>query len=359
MRLSKRKAIGTIVALLFMLLVFVSGLGVYYIISFQTQEYRVTFSAIERIDFDRGLEDLEIIGNPFSYNDQLNMTVINTGSTDTKITFVGVIDPETEKLLCMNAGKYYEPIENMLLRPHQNRTIPINQTFSHSYNGTKSYKIQLITSRGTIIEHQFPRPVPPPFEIMRILIGPFHFEFDSESFSYTYGVETIPVGAWEMYDNATNLVFNVKITNFGEESIEIIGQSYLELIIHEVYNACTPENRGCYESEIYFYLVNSSSTPSNLVSYNNSSPIVVEPDKSTILKFASNESYKDFFHEPGILQGYKIKGGDGNFHNNSAGTENLLWSFIALFWKYPNTNSTYGKTIPFTAVHLREYDPTG
>jgi hypothetical protein len=348
---TKRKGAGTVIALLYTVLILISGLSIYYIISIKTQEYRFTLNSMERINFNQGLENLMIIGNPFNKTDHLNMTVMNSGNIDTEITFIAVVDPETERLVMD-----YEPLENMFLRPHQNRTIDsINQTFPEGYKGTKSYKIQLITSRGTIIDHQFPRPVPPPPEIMTVFIGPFHFGFDPESFNFTSAVHTQPVGAWEMYDNASDITFNIKITNYGEESITINGLSYLELIVHEVYDACSPGNPGCYESEIYFYIVDPTSTNTNLVAYNRTDPIIVNPDETTILKFASDEPFGPDFHEPqdpttGILQGYPD-------HHNPEGTENLLWSFIALFWEYPGTGRVYGKTIPFTAVHLEGYDP--
>jgi hypothetical protein len=160
-----------------------------------------------------------------------------------------------------------------------------------------------------------------------------------------------------MYDNASDITFNIKITNYGEESITINGLSYLELIVHEVDDACSPSNSGCFESEIYFYIVDPASTSTGLVAYNRNDPIIVNPDETTILKFASTEAYESNFHEPGILQGYKEPDDNGNYHYNPPGTENLLWSFIALFWEYPGTGRVYGKTIPFTAVHLEEYDP--
>jgi hypothetical protein len=245
-------------------------------------------------------------------------------------------------------------MENMFLRPHQNRTIlDLSQNFTEGYKGLQSYKIQLITARGSIFEHKFPPPVPPPPEIMTVFLGPFHFGFDTESFKFTSSIHTEPAGAWEMFDNATKITFNVKITNYGKESISINGLSYLEVVVHEVEDACSPCNSGCYESEIYFYIVGQESSSTYLVAYNKNDPIIVQPDETIVLKFASNKAFGSEFHEPsgsldGILQGYEG-------HSNPAGTENLLWSFIALFWEYQGTGKVYGKTIPFTAVHLKGY----
>jgi hypothetical protein len=340
----KRRGIGTVVALLYTVLILISGVSIYYTISLKNQEYRFTLNAMEQINFDQGLEDLLVIGNPFNKTNHLNMTVINTGNIDTQITFLAVFDPQTEEPVLQ-----YSSMENMLLRPHQNRTITgFSQTFPGGYKETQAYRIQLITSRGTIIEHLFPRPVPPPPEIMTVFLGPFHFGFDSESFNFTSSIHTSPSGAWEMRDDAEDITFNVKITNYGDESIEINGLSYLEIIVHEVEDACSPCNSGCFESEIYFYIVDPSSTIGNLVSYNPDDPIVVGPDETTILKFASREAYKDDFHPEGVLRGFDP-------HDNEPGTENLLWSFIALFWRYQGTDRVYGKTIPFTAVYIEPY----
>jgi hypothetical protein len=345
----KRRAVGTVVALLYTVLILISGVSIYYTISLKNQDYRFTLNAMEQINFNQGLEDLMIIGNPFNKNNHLNMTILNSGNIDTQITFLAVFDPETEEPVLQ-----YTSMENMLLRPHQNRTITgLNQSFPGGYKGKQSYKIQLVTSRGTIIEHLFPRPVPPPPEIMTVFLGPFHFSFDPESFNYTSSVQTSPYGAWEMRDDAEDITFNIKITNYGDESIEINGLSYLEFIIHEVEDACSPSESGCFESEVYFYIVDPSSTAETLVAYDPDDPIIVDPEDTTILKFASSQAFGSNFHQPdigttGILQGY-----DG--HNNSPGTENLLWSFIALFWKYPGTERVYGKTIPFTAVYLKPY----
>lgn len=343
-RLSSRRGIGTVVALLYTVLILIAGVSIYYVISIKTQEYRFTLNAMERKDFDRGLEDLTIVGNPFNKTNHLNMTVLNSGSTDTEITYISVVDPQTEAPILQ-----YTNLQEKLLRPHQNRTITgIDEVFPGGYKGTKSYKIQLATSRGTIIEHQFPRPVPPPPEIMTVFIGPFHFGFDPESFNFTSAIHTEPVGAWEMRDDESKITFNIKITNYGEESIAINGLSYLELIVHEVEDACGPNNSGCFESEIYFYIVDPSSTPENLTPYDSDDPIIVNPDETTVLKFASKEPYKADFHPTGILRGYYP-------HDNDPGTENLLWSYIALFWRYPGTDRVYGKTIPFTAVYLEAY----
>jgi hypothetical protein len=345
----KRRGIGTVVALLYTVLILISGVSIYYTISLKNQEYRFTLNAMDQINFDQGLEDLIILGDPFNKTNYLNMTVRNSGNIDTRITFLAVFKPDTEEPVLQ-----YTNMGNMLLRPHQNRTISgLSQTFPGGYKGTQSYKIQLITSRGTIIEHLFPRPVPPPPEIMTVFIGPFHFGFDPESFNFTSSIQTSPSRAWEMRDDAENITFNIKITNYGDESIEINGLSYLELIIHEVENACSPTESGCFESEVYFYIVDPSSTADSLVAYDSDDPIIVDPEETTILKFASSQAFGSEFHEPdygttGILQGYYG-------HNNPPGTENLLWSFIALFWKYPGTERVYGKTIPFTAVYLKPY----
>jgi len=341
-----RKGVGSLIALLYMVLIVISGVGTYFWISLENQEYRLTLNAVERIDFYRGLEDLTIVGNPFNESNHLNMTVHNSGSIDTEIAWLTITDPQTgEQIL------NYTNMDRMLLRPHQNRTITgINHIFKGGFNKTNNYKFKLITARGTSIEHQFPGPVPKPEKIMTEFIGPFHFNFETESFKFTNSstVNATPTCAWEMRDDAENITFHIKVTNYGDESVEINKLSYLELIVHEVVNACGPCYSGCFESEIYFYIIDPASTQNYILPYNSNDPIIVRPEETTILKFASTKANGTEFHEPGILRGYEG-------HDNDQGEPNLLWSFLALFWKYRDSDRVYGKTIPFTAIRLKPY----
>jgi hypothetical protein len=292
----------------------------------------------QQIEFEKGLENITIVGEPFNSDNKLEVEVLNSGSIDLELSWITIFDPITREPILD-----YTALDNVLLRPYQSRIIDsIDQIFPGSYDQSESYQIQIITKRGTIVEYRHPRPIPLPKKIMTQFIGPFFFDLNEDSFKITSQTHSDPVTAYEMRDDESNLMFWLQVTNYGEENIELNGLSYIELIIHEI------GINTVFESEVYFYLVDSSSESNSLVAYDKLNPVVVESGETTILKFASKQAFHDDFNQAGILQGYIP-------HNNEPGTENLLWSYIALFWRYEDSSSVYGKTIPFVAIHLEPY----
>ena len=194
-------------------------------------------NSVERRDFERDLENLTIIGDPFDEDRKLSVSVLNEGSVDTEVAYIAVYTPDTQEPFLD-----YTPLDNMLLQPYQYRTLDgIDTVFPQGdEEDPNKYKIQLVTTRGSVFEHQYPRPIPAPKQIMKLYLGPFQFDFDQESFTYTSTAQPIQQSAWEMRDDESEITFWVKITNYGEEGIEFNGLSYILLIVHEVEDACDP-----------------------------------------------------------------------------------------------------------------------
>jgi len=344
MKLKKRYAIGSQVSALFFVLIVILGFSTYLIFAKNNWDYQSSKYNIQQVEFEKGLENITIIGNPFNKTDQLDLQVMNIGNIDIQLSWIMISDPETNEQIIE-----YTKLDNLFLRPYQKTNIYNLETkFKGAYNETQSYQIQLITKRGTILEVRHPRPIPLPKIIMTQVIGPFFFDVNEESFKITTQDNSEPVTGYEMRDDVSELMFWIQVTNYGDESIELNGLSYIELIIHEVEGACSPYNSGCFESEVYFYLVDPASDGTDIIPYNKNDPIVLGPDESTTLKFAASQAYTSFYNPSNILQGYPP-------HDNDDGTENLLWSYIALFWKYTDSSRVFGKTIPFTAIHLKPY----
>jgi hypothetical protein len=220
----------------------------------------------------------------------------------------------------------------------------IDETYSGGKEGSNNYIIQAATKRGTIMNYIFPNPERQPIkgETEHLVIGPFIFEFTKDSFNYTSRNEPNPRSGYEIKDNEDDIMFRVQITNHHSEELKINGFSHLSLIIPK------QPTSGFHETEVCFFIVDSSSMHDNLVKYNKYNPLTIMPDQTAILKFGSNESYGNIFNIDNCLQG----SGAGK---NAAKTENLLTTFLVLFWEYGGSGEVIGQTIPFVSIYLPKY----
>jgi hypothetical protein len=292
---------------------------------------------------------LTVLGNPFSNNNTLNLTLVNIGEVETEIMWITVLNYSTRESLY----GYKKLNSSIVLKPEE-ISEPIegkwNETYSGGKEGTHNYIIQAATKRGTIMNYIYPNPEREPIkgETEHLVIGPFVFDFTSESFTYTSESKNVSQPGYEIRDDEKEITFLVEITNHHNVSMEINAFSYMLLVIPE------QPTDSFHESEVEFYIVGENSTYDSLDSYDPINPLEVEPDQTTILKFAATEPKGSNFHptDPpyttGILQGYYN-------HDNPPGTENLVTTFLVLFWKYGETGEVLGQTIPFVSIYLPDY----
>jgi hypothetical protein len=130
-------------------------------------------------------------------------------------------------------------------------------------------------------------------------------------------------------------------------SMKINGYSYLLLVIPE------QPTDSFDETEVQFHIVNNTSEYNDPTPYSRSTKQIVASGENATLKFAANNFFGSEFHQPdpdttGVLQG-------STAHRNDPGTENLVTTFLVLYWEYGDTGEVLGQTIPFVSIHLPWY----
>jgi hypothetical protein len=279
---------------------------------------------------------LTILGNPFSKENHLNLTIVNVGEVDASISWIIVLNPLDNNPIY----GYYKIDPPLLLNPDETSSPQkCDETwiFPGGYEGTTSYIIQMITERGTKIDYIHPNPGRMNIKMGTelITIGPFIFEFTGSSFTYTSNQNPTCKTAWEIQDNEDEIIFYITLKNNSEKTVTMNGYSYLSLVIPR------QPLSDFREVEVFFYLVNKESTPEFLVAYDPSTPILVGPEEYVVFKFASSDPLGASFNQDNCLRG-----------ENNLGTENLVTTFLVLFWEYNESGETLGLTIPFVSIYL-------
>jgi hypothetical protein len=360
-----RRATGTIIAASFLVLIIISGYTLTVLLNTQTKELNKVIGEVNMFDWERGNERIRIVGTPFDPDDRLNVTVENIGEVSVDLKWVTVRNASTLRPI-LN----YSPIE-VYLRPGEivdGIGDSIVSEFSGSFEGTTRYVVQVLTSRGTVSSIQHPplereyRPV-----INKIYSGPFEFDQEVASFKYTtkdmdggllhecyyYGYHSFeepsysgtenPVdsrAAYEMYDFYDHLVFEVNLKNVENRTIEIHQSSFLLVIV--------PAYQSTGETELYHYIVGPNSNSTQLESATEYTETIA-PGERKNLKFAARTQGGTQFLYNNSLRGYQsdcercVK----NEH------ENLLTTFLVIFWKFQDTNIKFGQTIPLGSVHIQ------
>jgi hypothetical protein len=343
-KLHKRKGVGPVIVSVFMVSILLLGYSVFQLIFHRTSEFGETIETSQKLTLEKKREELTVLGTPFSDTNHLNVTLVNEGEVETEIMWITVLDPSTGEPLYG-----YKKIEPPLTLKPEEISEPIEGEPEWVYPGGKegknTYIIQAISKRGTTMDYVYPNPERQPVkgETEHLVIGPFVFDFTSESFTYTSENKSTPQSAYEIRDDEDEITFLIKITNHHNDSMKINGNSYLSLVIPK-----QPAS-DFHETEVSFCIVNETSTYDNLIEYRDDSPLIVLPDQTVILKFASEEPFSDNFNDDDCLQG----SGDGR---NSPGTENLVTTFLVLFWEYGGSGEVLGQTIPFVSIHLPYYE---
>jgi hypothetical protein len=142
-----------------------------------------------------------------------------------------------------------------------------------------------------------------------------------------------------MLADSTDVVFSVNVTNFSESNVSISINTFMLVVV--------PQLDGTGESELYMYIVHPDSTSDNLIAYPSDYSQVIQAGESAVLKFAARQPGGDTFlpTSPPPLTGYQ---------GNSIFEENLLTSFIVLFWRDDSspTQDVFGTTVALGAIHV-------
>lgn len=341
--LTDRKGVGPVIVSVFMVSILLLGYSMFQIIFYKTSDFSGTIETSQQKTLEKRREELTVLGTPFSDSNNLNVTLVNEGEVEVEIKWISVLDPSTMEPI----HGYKEVDPPVTLKPEETSQ-PIEGeagwTFPGGKEGENKYIIQAVTKRGTTMNYVYPNPEREPVkgETEHLVIGPFVFKFTSESFTYTSESKSTPHPGYNITDDEDELTFLVEITNHHNESMKINGYSYMLLVV-----PWQPTD-NFHETELEFYIVDNSSTPHSLVKYDQDDPLVIRPDQTATLKFASEDPLDDDFNFDNCLRGRYP-------YDNDPRTENLVTTFLVLFWEYGGSGEVLGQTIPFVSIHIPEY----
>jgi hypothetical protein len=101
------------------------------------------------------------------------------------------------------------------------------------------------------------------------------------------------------------------------------------------------------EDEVYFYIMKDEGDPLNPAAYRPDYSQVVGSDGSTILIFGANGIEGADRNLPNCLTGLDLEP-EGNYF----WSENFVWTFFVLSWKYVDSNEPYTQTIAYAAIRV-------
>ena len=136
----KRKAVGTLIGTAFLLMILVTGIGVYDVIQKLNQSYDETLEAVQELDRLQASELLDIVSTDLDAENRLTLSIRNDGETLMKLKWIGVFDLSKSPV----TQRYYP--SDVALNPAETETV--NSSFTLSPSG--SYRIQLVTELGNI-----------------------------------------------------------------------------------------------------------------------------------------------------------------------------------------------------------------
>jgi len=146
--------------------------------------------------------------------------------------------------------------------------------------------------------------------------------------------------AYAMYDYYDHLVFEVSLKNVVDQPIQIHQSSFLLVIV--------PAYQSTGETELYHYIVNKASNSYGLIGASEYTP-PIQPNKTGILKFAAKSQGGNQFLYNNSLRGYQTPCERCIDEKH----ENLLTTYMVIFWKYEGTETKFGQTTPLGSIRLK------
>lgn len=152
--------------------------------------------------------------------------------------------------------------------------------------------------------------------------------------------------AFAIPSTADKIVFYVNITNISDRAIAF---SKLSFLVVQVIELIPPHSTMINEKEVYFYIMKDSGDPLNPAAYSpDYSQVVQGNGGSTILLFGAKSIGSAALNPDNCLTGYDPTFGNYNYF----WTENLVWCFFVLSWKYVDSNEPYTQTIAYAAIRV-------
>lgn len=325
---------SSVIGAIFTVMIFLAGFA---LVEYQARQYDAHTQVItERTqsDIDRKNELIDIT-NASIAGDSLIFSVTNKGSVTARIVDLWITEYNDE-----TATNHIGPIEsNVYINPGST-----SNQFSIAppdFDPQKNYVIKIVTERGNIVS-KLVEPAIAPGTGGDFDAGPFVLIFSDGSFQYTSdNNEVTPETAFQIDNDRRRMIFHISVKNQAAQSIEISSLSFYMVVVRELLGSGLP---GSTEDERYFHIVGGASTSasSGLVAYSDYSQ-TIESGETAILKFGATGA--------GL--------GGNNFlsyplrNSGSAGHEtydNLLWSFLVIFWRYEGSSNRFGQTVSYTAI---------
>jgi hypothetical protein len=286
-----------------------------------------------RLDLDRKNEIMEIVDASI-VDEELRFSVINKGPVTSHIVDLWFTEYGA-------TPRHTGPIsKNTYVNPGS--TITFAETPFGGLNPELNYLIKVVTERGNVVMKLL-EPVVEAGTGGEFTAGPFNLIFSNQSFQFTSSsFPTTPKVAFQIDNDNASILFWIQIQNQAGRPIQISKQSFF---LVEVRHLDGPGDPGSTEYERYFHITNSTSTSSGLVAYNPDYNQVISSGETATLKFgAKTVGGTSFLNPEGEYQ--PLQGDDDN--GNSY--ENLLWTFLVIFWRYEGDLDTFGQTIAYAAI---------
>jgi len=251
--IKKRRAVGSIIAGAFIVLIILSGYE-FYLLNNRTQnDYQKVLSAMRTEDMERTQEDIKfthIVAKP--EEDTFDLTIRNDGPELVKVEYAVIIqEGGTEPEYFELENNPPEPYDTPNIMPSEIITILLDDGIT-DITEEGVYTIQVITSRGNVFPLQYPQETedyPYGYIISGAIskvIGRVVPTYDSFQWGImTKNTRDVPamISSWVVQsDNQNNYVFRVEVQHYGEDPLTL-GQK-TGLYFNPIYGSSTQHQ--CY-----------------------------------------------------------------------------------------------------------------
>lgn len=324
---------SSVIGAIFSVIIFLAGFSY---IMYQVSQYDAHAQVVaqrNRLDLEQKNEILDIVDATIS-GGSLIFSVTNKGSVTGHIVNLWI----TQYTGATATGHEGPIASDVYINPGS--TVPFTITPA-SLDPEKDYLIKIVTERGNIVTQTF-EPLIEPGTGGNFNAGPFVLIFSDQSFQYTSNNNpTVPQSAFEIDNDNTRIVFSIQVKNQAAENIQISSLSFYLVVVRELLGSGVP---GSTENERYFHIVGSGSdsTSSGLVAYPDYSQ-TLQSGETAVLKFGASSVGLG----GSSFLSYPLRNGGSAGHENY---DNLLWTFLVLFWRYEGTSNRFGQTVSYTAI---------
>jgi len=143
---SSKRGQGSIIGAAFILLILTTAFTFYSLHFAVTNDYIRTAQEMQQLDLKQSYEQIEFINVSFTNQEELNITVTNTGSHQTHLVWLGIFDEAANTQDYYNIDFFINPTET---RPN------IGNTSIPTFTGQER-DIQIITELGNTFSYSYP-----------------------------------------------------------------------------------------------------------------------------------------------------------------------------------------------------------